>query len=194
MVAALAGHLLGPPLAQTLADGIAVKTPGSFTVPIVRDLVDEVITVPETAIEQAVSLFLEIKKTVAEGAGAVGLAALLDQPERWRGKRVALVLSGGNIDTRVLASILMRQLVNSGRITTLRISLPDLPGRLAPVLEAIAGVGANVIEIDHRRLFDPISVRATNVDVVIETRDRLHTAAVIASLADAGYAVVPLTG
>lgn len=192
MAAALAGTLLDPPRAETLADGIAVKTPGSLTVPIVRDLVDEVITVPETAIEEAVSLFLEIEKTVAEGAGAVGLAALLDQPARWRGKRVALILSGGNIDTRVLASILMRQLVHSGRITTLRISLSDLPGRLAPVLEAIASVGANVIEIDHRRLFDPISVRATNVDVVIETRDRIHAAAVVATLAEAGYPVVSL--
>lgn len=187
MIAALAGHELEPPRGDTLADGIAVKTPGRLTVPMVRDLADEVLAVPEAAIERAVSLYLEIEKTVVEGAGAVGLAAVLEDPERWRGKRVGLILSGGNIDTRVLASVLMRELVHSGRITTVRISLPDLPGSLAPVLSTVAAAGANVIEIDHRRLFDPISARATNVDVVIETRDRLHTATVLAALQQAGY-------
>lgn len=187
MIAALAGQELAPPRAETLADGIAVKTPGRLTVPMVRDLADEVLAVSEAAIEQAVSLYLEIEKTVVEGAGAVGLAAVLEDPERWRGKRVGLILSGGNIDTRVLASVLMRELVHSGRITTVRISLPDLPGSLAPVLSTVAAAGANVIEIDHRRLFDPISARATNVDVVIETRDRLHTATVLAALQQAGY-------
>ncbi len=187
MIAALAGQELAPSRAETLADGIAVKTPGRLTVPLVRDLADEVLAVPEAAIERAVSLYLEIEKTVVEGAGAVGLAAVLEDPERWRGKRVGLILSGGNIDTRVLASVLMRELVHSGRITTVRISLPDLPGALAPVLSTVAAAGANVIEIDHRRLFDPISARATNVDVVIETRDRLHTATVLASLQQAGY-------
>ncbi len=187
MIAALAGQDLPPSRAETLADGIAVKTPGRLTVPLVRDLADEVLAVPEAAIERAVSLYLEIEKTVVEGAGAVGLAAVLEDPERWRGKRVGLILSGGNIDTRVLASVLMRELVHSGRITTVRISLPDLPGSLAPVLSTVAAAGANVIEIDHRRLFDPISARATNVDVVIETRDRLHTATVLAALQQAGY-------
>jgi len=187
MIAALAGRELEPPRADTLADGIAVKTPGRLTVPMVRDLADEVLAVPEAAIERAVSLYLEIEKTVVEGAGAVGLAAVLEDPERWRGKRVGLILSGGNIDTRVLASVLMRELVHSGRITTVRISLPDLPGSLAPVLSSVAAAGANVIEIDHRRLFDPISARATNVDVVIETRDRLHTATVLAALQQSGY-------
>lgn len=187
MIAALAGQDLPPSRAETLADGIAVKTPGRLTVPLVRDLADEVLAVPEAAIERAVSLYLEIEKTVVEGAGAVGLAAVLEDPERWRGKRVGLILSGGNIDTRVLASVLMRELVHSGRITTVRISLPDLPGSLAPVLSTVAAAGANVIEIDHRRLFDPISARATNVDVVIETRDRLHTATVLAALQQVGY-------
>ncbi|MEZ5406909.1 MAG: threonine ammonia-lyase [Acidimicrobiales bacterium] len=187
MIAALAGRELSPTRADTLADGIAVKTPGRLTVPMVRDLADEVLAVPEAAIERAVSLYLEIEKTVVEGAGAVGLAAVLENPERWRGRRVGLILSGGNIDTRVLASVLMRELVHSGRITTVRISLPDLPGSLAPVLSMMAAGGANVIEIDHRRLFDPISARATNVDVVIETRDRLHTATVLATLQQAGY-------
>ncbi len=194
MIAALAGHEITPPRAETLADGIAVKTPGRLTVPLVRDLADEVLAVPEAAIERAVSLCLEIEKTVVEGAGAVGLAAVLEDPERWRGRRVGLILSGGNIDTRVLASVLMRELVHSGRITTVRISLPDLPGSLAPVLSTVASGGANVIEIDHRRLFDPISARATNVDVVIETRDRLHTATVLATLQQAGYQAEILGG
>lgn len=194
MIAALEGRELEPPRAETLADGIAVKTPGRLTVPMVRDLADEVLAVPEAAIERAVSLYLEIEKTVVEGAGAVGLAAVLEDPERWRGKRVGLILSGGNIDTRVLASVLMRELVHSGRITTVRISLPDLPGSLAPVLSTVAAGGANVIEIDHRRLFDPISARATNVDVVIETRDRLHTATVLAALQQAGYQAEILAG
>ena len=189
MVAALAGQRLVPGAHDTLADGIAVKEPGQLTVPIVRDLVDDVVTVQERTIERSVALFLEIEKTVAEGAAAAALAALLDHPDRFAGRRVAVVLSGGNIDTRVLASVLMRELVHSGRITTLRISLSDQPGQLAPVLTTIAAQGANVIEIDHRRIFDPISARATNVDVVVETRDPAHTAALVAALEDLGHRV-----
>ena len=190
MVAALEGRHLPPGPVDTIADGIAVKEPGRLTVPIARDLVDDVITVQERTIERAVALFLEIEKTVAEGAGAVALAALLEHGDRFAGKRVALVLSGGNIDTRVLTSVLMRDLVHSGRITTLRISLSDQPGQLAPVVATIADEGANVIEIDHRRLFDPISARATNVDVVVETRDPAHTARLVAALEALGHRVV----
>ena len=189
MVAALAGRHLEPGPVDTLADGIAVKEPGRLTVPIVRDLVDDVVTVEERTIERAVALFLEIEKTVAEGAAAAALAALIDHPERFAGRRVGVILSGGNIDTRVLASVLMRELVNSGRITTLRISLSDQPGQLAPVVATIAEQGANVIEIDHRRIFDPVSARATNVDVVVETRDPAHTAALVASLEALGHRV-----
>ena len=189
MAAALEGRKLVPGAHDTLADGIAVKEPGGLTVPIVRDLVDDVVTVEERTIERAVALFLEIEKTVAEGAGAASLATLLDHPDRFAGRRVAVVLSGGNIDTRVLASVLMRELVNSGRITTLRISLSDQPGQLAPVLATIAEAGANVIEIDHRRIFDPVSARATNVDVVVETRDPAHTAELVASLEALGHRV-----
>lgn len=189
MVAALAGRRLVPGAHDTLADGIAVKEPGALTVPIVRDLVDDVVTVTERTIEHAVALFLEIEKTVAEGAGAASLAALLDHPDRFAGRRVALVLSGGNIDTRVLASVLMRELVHSGRITTLRIALSDQPGQLAPVVSTIADEGANVIEIDHRRIFDPVSARATNVDVVVETRDAAHTRRLVAALEALGLRV-----
>lgn len=190
MVAALEGRQLEPGPHTTIADGIAVKRPGSNTVPIVADLAADVLTVGEDTIERSVALFAEVEKTVAEGAGAASLAALLQHPERFAGKTVALILSGGNIDTRVLASVLMRELVHSGRITSLRISLADLPGQLAPVLETIAGAGANVIEVDHRRLFDPVSVRAANVDVVIETRDPTHTAEVVAALEACGHVVL----
>ena len=189
MLAALAGDELAPSRADTIADGIAVKQPGALTVPIVRELVDDVIAVPETTIERSISLFLEIEKTVAEGAGAAGLAALLQHPDRWRGKRVALVLTGGNIDTRVLASVLMREMAHSGRITSLRIAISDTPGQLAPLVAAIASVGANVVEIEHRRLFDPISARATNIDVTLETRDARHAARVVEAIEAKGYRV-----
>ena len=189
MIAALAGEELAPSRSDTIADGIAVKQPGRLTVPIVRAHVDDVIAVPETAIERAVSLFLEIEKTVAEGAGSVGLAALLHHADRWRGKQVALVLSGGNIDSRVLASVLMREMAHTGRITALRIAISDTPGQLAPLVTAIGSAGANIVELEHRRIFDPISARATNIDVVIETRDRHHADRVIATIRDAGYVV-----
>jgi threonine dehydratase len=189
MLRALAGEELAPSRADTIADGIAVKQPGKLTVPIVRALVDDVIAVPEHTIERAVSLYLEIEKTVAEGAGAAGLAALLHHPDRWRGKRVALVLSGGNIDTRVLASLLMREMAHSGRITTLRVAVSDTPGQLAPLVGVIAAAGANIVELEHRRLFDPISARATNIDIVVETRDHRHVERVVASLTEAGFAV-----
>jgi threonine dehydratase len=192
MLAALAGEELAPSRADTIADGIAVKQAGKLTVPIVRALVDDVIAVPETTIERAVSLYLEIEKTVAEGAGAAGLAALLHHPDRWRGRRVALVLSGGNIDTRVLASVLMREMAHSGRITTLRIAVSDTPGQLAPLVGVIASAGANIVEIEHRRIFDPISARATNVDIVIETRDHRHVERVVGSLREAGFVVATL--
>ncbi len=190
MLAALAGDELAPSKADTIADGIAVKQPGSLTVPIVRELVDDVIAVPETTIERSISLFLEIEKTVAEGAGAAGLAALLEYPDRWRDKRVALVLTGGNIDTRVLASVLLREMAHSGRITSLRIAVSDTPGQLAPLVAAIASAGANVVEIEHRRLFDPISARATNIDVMLETRDARHADRVVDAIEAKGYRVV----
>jgi threonine dehydratase len=190
MVAALAGRTLEPGAHPTLADGIAVKSPGTLTVPIVREFVDDVLLVREDTIERAVAMFLEIEKTVAEGAAAAALAALLDHPDLFRGRRVGLILSGGNIDTRVLASVLMRELVHSGRISVLRIALADLPGQLAPVLSTIAAAGANVIEIEHRRIFDPISARATNVDVVVEARDASHTREVVAALEAQGHQVI----
>lgn len=175
--------------ADTLADGIAVKSPGEITMSIIDRLVDDMIVVSEEGTEQAIALFLEIEKTVAEGAGAVGLAALLENPERFADRRVGIVLSGGNIDVRVLASVLMRGLVRTDRISSLRVRVGDLPGQLAPIVGAIAASGANIVEIDHRRMFDPISARSTNIDLVIETRDGSHRDEVIAAIAALGHDV-----
>ena len=190
MAAALRGEPIAPSPDATLADGIAVKAPGELTLPIVEALIDHIVVVPESAIEQAVALYAEVEKTVAEGAGAATLAALLHEPETFAGSRVAIVLSGGNIDTRVLASVLMRQLVTTGRIHHLRITVPDLPGQLAPLVNTIGAAGANIVDIDHRRLFDPISARSTNIDVVLETRDDAHAANLVQQLTDQGYHVM----
>ena len=149
MVAALGGRTLDVATADTLADGIAVRQPGTPTVPIVRALVADVVTVEESDIERAIVLYLEIEKTIAEGAGACPLAALLADPDRYRGRRVGLVLSGGNIDNRLLASVLMRQMVTDRRIVRLRIGVDDLPGQLALVALAIGDTGANILEVDH---------------------------------------------
>lgn len=188
---AAAFHGRPPPAVggDTIADGIAVKGLGELTFPIIEELVDDVVVVSEDRTEQAISLYLEIEKTVAEGAGAVPLAALLDHRERFAGRRVGLVLSGGNIDSRVLASVLMRAMVRTERISTLRMEIGDLPGQLAPIVNAVADAGANIVEIDHRRLFDPISARRAKVDLVIETRDGVHRDAVIDALETLGHRV-----
>jgi len=178
---------------ETVADGIAVTALGELTFPLIKEYVDDVLVVSEEATEQAISLFLEIEKTVAEGAGAVPLAALLEHRERFAGRRVGLVLSGGNIDVRILASVLMRGMVRTGRISTLRLEIGDLPGQLAPIVNTLAEVGANIVEIDHRRLFDPISARTTTVDVVIETRDPSHREAVVDALEALGQRVEVLS-
>ena len=189
MIEALAGRTFTGSSVDTLADGIAVKTPGELTVPIVTALVDDVVEVPEALIEDAIHLYIEIEKTVAEGAGAVSLAALLGAPERFAGKRVAIILSGGNIDTRLLASVLMRGLVHSGRLMSIRIPVDDLPGRLAGITALVAEAGANIIEVEHRRLFDPVSARSTGINLIIETRDRRHAEDLLGQIRAAGYDV-----
>jgi threonine dehydratase len=189
MVAAVRGEPFETDSVDTLADGIAVKQPGRFTVPIVRALVDDLVVVPERRIEEAVVLFAEIEKTITEGAGAVGLAAMLHEPERFQGRCVGIVLSGGNIDSRLLAQVLLRGLVRDGRIAELRVHIDDLPGQLAPVLQFLADAGANVVEVQHRRLFEPFTPRRVDVDVVIETADAHHTDQVVAGLRDAGFDV-----
>ncbi len=189
-VAELFGHRpTGGVPTDTLADGIAVKHPGRLTVPIIRERVDDVVLVSEEQTERAIALYLEIEKTVAEGAGAVALAAVLADPPRFAGRRVGVVLSGGNIDARVLASVLMRGLVRTDRVSTLRVEIGDVPGQLAPVLAVVADAGANLIEVDHRRLFDPISARSTKVDLVIETRDGHHRQEVVDAIVALGRVV-----
>ncbi|MEM7338028.1 MAG: threonine ammonia-lyase [Actinomycetota bacterium] len=176
---------------ETLADGIAVKQPGDLTLPIIDKLVDDVVVVSEESIERAITLYLEVEKTVAEGAGAVALAAVLEQSGRFSGRRVGLVLSGGNIDSRLLASVLMRGLVRTDRVTTLRVTVGDVPGQLAPVVGTIASLGANVVEIDHGRV-DPMMARNVNIDIVIETRDSDHRNEVVAALRHESYEVALL--
>lgn len=175
----------------SLAEGIAVKSPGERPLAVIRALVDDVTVVPESLIEQAIDQFLQCQHTVAEGAGAAGLAAVLADPDRFRGRKVGLVLCGGNIDPRLLSAILMRSLVRGGMIVGLRIALPDRPGALAGVTAVIAEQEANILDVNHRRLFPDVSVKSAEVDVVIETRDRAHVAAVTAALEAAGYSVSP---
>ena len=173
---------------QTIAEGIAVKKPGGITKGIVEALVDEILVVGEAEIENAVQQLLEIEKTVAEGAGAASLAGILSNQERFKGKTVCLIITGGNIDSRMLASILMRGLVRDGRLTRIRISLSDAPGNLAKVSSIIGGLDANIIEISHQRLFQNLPVKMAELDVVLETRDRFHLETVLKRLVDEGFA------
>ncbi|HLH87984.1 MAG TPA: threonine ammonia-lyase [Xanthobacteraceae bacterium] len=178
-----------PARGDTLAEGIAVKAPGKITSEIVRALVDDIVLVTEQDIEHAVSLLLTIEKTLAEGAGAAGLAAVLADPARFKGRNVALVLSGGNIDTRLLASVLTRQLAREGRLSRLRCDLVDRPGQLAVVVAALSKAGANIVEVSHQRTFTELPAKAVLLEVVIETRDRAHLDATIAALRAADIAV-----
>jgi threonine dehydratase len=174
---------------DTIAEGIAVKDVGSTALSIIKSLVEEVLIVEEETIERAVVALIEIEKTVAEGAGAAGLAALLQYPARFSGKRVGIPISGGNIDSRVLASVLMRGLVRDGRLVRLRVTMPDVSGSLAKVAAVIAEAGGNIVEIQHQRLFGTSSVRSPEVEFLVETRDREHTDALVRSLEDKGVRV-----
>ncbi|OGA71299.1 MAG: threonine ammonia-lyase [Betaproteobacteria bacterium RIFCSPLOWO2_12_FULL_65_14] len=167
---------------DTIAEGIAVKDVGSIALAIIKALVEEVLVVEEETIERAVVALIEIEKTVAEGAGAAGLAALLQHPARFAGKRVGIPISGGNIDSRVLASVLMRGLVRDGRLVRLRVTMPDISGSLAKVAALIAEAGGNIVEIQHQRIFGTSSVRSPEVEFLIETRDRAHTDALVRAL------------
>jgi threonine dehydratase len=167
---------------DTIAEGIAVKDVGSIALGIIRRLVEEVLVVEEETIERAVVALIEIEKTVAEGAGAAGLAALLEHPQRFAGRRVGILVSGGNIDSRVLASVLMRGLVRDGRLVRLRVTMPDVSGSLAKVAAAIADAGGNIVEIQHQRIFGTSSVRSPEVEFLVETRDRAHTGELVRAL------------
>lgn len=178
-----------PCAGDTLAEGIAVKEPGAITAGIVRALVDDIVLVSERSLEQAVSLLLQIEKTVVEGAGAAGLAALLAQPERFRGRTVGIVLCGGNIDTRLLANVLLRDLARSGRLARLRIRLQDQPGALYSVARIFDQERVNILELSHQRIFTNLPAKGLSLDVECEPRDRAHLDRLLLALRAAGYTV-----
>jgi threonine dehydratase len=171
----------------TIAEGIAVKKVGKLTAQILRSLIDKVILVSEDELERAVTLFATVEKSVAEGAGAAGLAALLAEPALFRGRKVVLVLCGGNIDTRLLASVLTRSLVREKRITSVRIIGNDQPGLLARVSTVIGESGGNIIEVFHNRMALDVPAKGAEFDITIETRDALHTQDIIDALTEAGF-------
>jgi threonine dehydratase len=170
----------------TIAEGIAVKEPGTLTLPIVRSLVEDVLLVDDGDIEQAIVMLLEIEKTVVEGAGAAALAALLRHGARFRGRTVGLVLSGGNIDPLVLSDIIERGMVRSGRLARLRVQLRDLPGALAKVTECLAEANANIQEVHHQRAFAHLPVLSAEVEFVLQTRGPEHVAEILAALERSG--------
>ncbi|NUZ06442.1 threonine ammonia-lyase [Piscinibacter koreensis] len=172
----------------TIADGIGVKAPGELTLPLIRDLVDDVVLVGEDEIEHAILLLLEIEKTVVEGAGAAGLAALAADPARFAGRRVGVVLSGGNIEPLVLAEIIERGMVKSGRLARLRCDVRDVPGALADVATLLGELGANIDRIQHQRVFTTLSVERVQIEVVVQTRGTAHIEQIVAALHEHGYA------
>ena len=172
---------------QTIAEGIAVKEVGDLTYAIARPLVEDVVLVEEATLERAVALYANIEKTIAEGAGAAGLAALLAHPNRFRGKKVGVVLTGGNIDSRLLASVLTRELVREQRLVSLRIIGDDRPGLLATVSSVIGAAGGNIIEVAHNRLALDVPAKGAEFDIMVETRDAQHTQEIMDALRDRGY-------
>jgi len=172
---------------STIAEGIAVKKPGDLTLPIIREMTDEILLVEDESIEEAIYQFLTIEKTVAEGAGAAGLAAVLSYPDRFRSSRVAIPICGANIDSRILASVLMRRLVRKGRIVRMRIKIEDLPGALSGVTETIGELGGNILEVSHQRLFGSIPVRKADLDITLETRDARQSEVIVERLKALGY-------
>lgn len=182
-------HLELPCAGDTLAEGIAVKQPGTLTRRFVEALADDILLVSERDLEKAVSLLLQIEKTVVEGAGAAGLAALLAHPERFAGRRVGIVLCGGNIDTRLLANVLLRDLARSGRLARLRVRLQDRPGALFNVARIFHEQQVNIIEVYHQRVFTTLPAKGLITDIECETRDRAHLERLIAALRTAAYEV-----
>jgi threonine dehydratase len=171
----------------TIAEGIAVKQVGDLSYSVARPLVDEVLLVEEPFFERAIALYCNVEKTVTEGAGAGSLAALLAFPEKFRGKTCGLVITGGNIDTRLLASVLTRELVREQRIVSLRIIGDDRPGLLGTVSAIIGRMGANIIEVAHNRLALDVPAKGAEFDILIETRDAQHTQEIMDALREAGY-------
>jgi threonine dehydratase len=172
---------------ETIAEGIAVRDVGSTAVAIARQYVDRIVTVSEESIERAIVMLLEIEKTVTEGAGAAGLAALIQHRELFAGRKVGVVLCGGNIDTRILASILLRGLRRDHRLIRLRVGIPDSAGNLARLLAVVGDTGANLIDVVHQRVFAQVSAKRTEVELTVETRDAQHVSDLLAALAAHGF-------
>jgi len=171
----------------TIAEGIAVKAVGDESYAIARPLIDDVLLIEEPYFERAIALYCNVEKTVTEGAGAASLAALLAYPEKFRGKKVGLIITGGNIDTRLLASVLTRELVREQRLVSLRIVGDDRPGLLGAVSAIIGRMGANIIEVAHNRLALDVPAKGAEFDLLIETRDAQHTQEIMDALREAGY-------
>lgn len=176
-----------PQGASTIAEGIAVGQPGKLTREVIRTLVDDLVLVDESDIEQAIVMLLEIEKTLVEGAGAAGLAALLKEPARYAGRKVGLVLCGGNIDPLLLAAILERGMVKAGRLARIRVNARDAPGVLARITAVVAEAGANIDEVHHQRAFSTLSAQSVEVELVIQTRNREHVQDVVRQLQAAGF-------
>ena len=194
MVRALTHDDRPVPGGPTMADGIAVSHAGALTSRLLADAGVGILTVSERSIEEAVNQFLEIEKVVAEGAGAVGLAAIIQHRERFAGKTVGVVLTGGNIDPRLLSSVILRGLVHDGRLSRLRVWLDDRPGSLSQLTAVVGEAGGNIVEVHHQRLFAAAPIRSTEVELAVETMDRDHADVLVRALEDKGYrvAVVPL--
>ncbi len=178
----------------TIAEGIAVGTAGRLTLPVVRELVRDIILVDEPLIERAVNAFLTLQKTMAEGAGAAGLAAMLAAPDRFASRKVGLILCGGNIDPRILASVMVRELERADRIVSFRLTIPDRPGVLGHIATRLGELGANILGVDHHRLFLDVPAKGAKLDVTMETRDAAHAEAIFRALKDEGYQPVRLEG
>jgi len=182
---ALAQRLAGLPVSvggATIAEGIAVRDIGANPLAVIRAHVADVVVVPERAVEEAIALLVEGCKTVAEGAGAAGVAALLAFPERFAGRRIGVPVCGGNIDARILANVLLRNLLRDGRLRRLVLEIPDRPGVLADIAGKIGGAGGNIIEVSHHRMFASPSVQTAELEVMFEARDAEHSAAILRAL------------
>ena len=180
-------HTSLPQGLSTIAEGIAVGTPGKVPREIIERQVDDILLVDEGDIEQAIVMLLEIEKTLVEGAGAAGLAAMLKQPERFRGRTVGLVLGGGNIDPLLLAAIIERGMVRAGRLARIRVSARDVPGSLARITATVAQAGANVNEVHHQRAFTMLAAQNVEIELVIQTRGPAHIEGVLTALREAGF-------
>jgi threonine dehydratase len=183
--AAMAQRLAGRSVSvggATIAEGIAVRDIGEIPFEMVRRRIAGILVTPERAVEEAIGLLIEGAKTVAEGAGATGVAALLAYPERFRGKKVGIAITGGNIDARILSNVLLRDLLRDGRLLRLHLQIPDRPGVLADIAGKIGDSGGNIIEVSHQRLFASSSVQAAELEVMVEARDKAHANAIVEAL------------